>query len=220
MQLQLHIKRPSRNILPQTTDSSPSTGDHPNLNLTSEEKQLFGRLFKQADTKGDGIVTGEVAVSLFPKAKLSENTLGEIWAMADIENRGFLLQEDFAKAMRLIGHFQSNPRQPLSNDIALRPCPPGYPKFEGINMGPGAAAATAAAGAGNANVFDEAGGSPAVGHPPQGFPLSQGIQPQNSGSVRVPPLTPDRVADYTRLFESAGVKPGGTLDGMCCHSAH
>jgi epidermal growth factor receptor substrate 15 len=53
-------------------------GDHPNLNLTPEEKQLFGRLYKQADTKGDGIVTGEVAVSLFPKAKLSENTLGEV----------------------------------------------------------------------------------------------------------------------------------------------
>jgi len=54
------------------------TGDHPSLNLTPEEKSLFGRLYKQADTKGDGIVTGEVAISLFPKAKLSENTLGEV----------------------------------------------------------------------------------------------------------------------------------------------
>ena len=191
--------------MPLLTPNAPP-GDHPNLNLTPEEKQLFGRLYKQADTKGDGIVTGEVAVSLFPKAKLSENTLGEIWAMADTENRGFLLQEDFAKAMRLIGHFQSRPGQPLSNELALRPCPPGYPKFEGINMGPGA---TMGAGSG----FDEMGASPAVAHPPQGFPPSQGIQPQNSGSVRVPPLTPDRVADYTRLFDSAGVKPGSTLDG-------
>jgi epidermal growth factor receptor substrate 15 len=182
-------------------------GDHPNLNLTPEEKQLFARLYKQADTKGDGIVTGEVAVSLFPKAKLSENTLGEIWAMADTENRGFLLQEDFAKAMRLIGHFQSNSGQPLSTDLALRPCPPGFPKFEGINMGPGAPVNSGSA-------FDHAGTSPAIAHPPQGFPPSQSIQAQNSGSVRVPPLTPDRVADYTRLFDSAGVKPGGTLDGM------
>jgi epidermal growth factor receptor substrate 15 len=39
------------------------------------------------------------------------------------------------------------------------------------------------------------------------------VQAQNSGSVRVPPLTPDRVADYTRLFESGGVSKGGTLDG-------
>lgn len=182
-------------------------GDHPNLNLTPEEKPLFARLFKLADTKGDGIVAGEVAISLFPKAKLSENTLGEIWAMADAENRGFLLQEDFVKAMRLIGHFQSNPAQPLSTDMTLQPCPPGFPKFEGINMGPGAPVSSG-------NAFDHAGTSPAIAHSPQGFPPSQGIPVQNSGSVRVPPLTPDRVADYTRLFDSAGVKPGGTLDGM------
>ncbi len=65
-------------------------------------------------------------------------------------------------------------------------------------MGPGAS-------------FDEA-HSPAVAAPPP-FPPPQGIQIQNSGSLKVPPLTPDRVADYTRLFESAGVRPGGTLDG-------
>lgn len=35
--------------------------------------------------------------------------------MADTENRGFLLQEDFAKAMRLIGQYQAN------QGIALRP---------------------------------------------------------------------------------------------------
>ena len=55
-----------------------TVGDHPTLNLTAEEKRLFGVLFKQADTKGDGIVTGEVAITLFPKAKLSENILGEV----------------------------------------------------------------------------------------------------------------------------------------------
>lgn len=149
-----------------------------------------------------------MAVSLFPKAKLSENTLGEIWAMADTENRGFLLQEDFAKAMRLIGHFQARPGTQLSPELALRACPPGYPRFEGVND----QAPAGAQGAGG-DVF---GGStsPAVAQAPQGFASQQtGIAPQNSGSVRVPPLTPDRVADYTRLFESAGVKPGNTLDG-------
>jgi hypothetical protein len=40
--------------------------------------------------------------------------------MADTENRGFLLQEDFAKAMRLIGHYQSRPGVPLSVELALR----------------------------------------------------------------------------------------------------
>lgn len=55
------------------------TGENGNLpNLTAEEKRLFAILFKQADTKGDGIVTGEVAITLFFKTKLSENTLGEV----------------------------------------------------------------------------------------------------------------------------------------------
>ncbi|TID20223.1 hypothetical protein E6O75_ATG07683 [Venturia nashicola] len=165
-------------------------------NLTREEERLFDILFKQADTKGDGIVTGEVAITLFFKTKLSENILGEIWAMADTENRGFLLKDEFSKAMRLIGHFQSRPGRPISLDLALQPCPPGFPKFEGVNMPPGQS-------------FDES--QAAALPPPPAFPSSP-MQAQNSG-VRVPPLTPDRVADYTRLFESGGVPKGGTLDG-------
>jgi hypothetical protein len=39
--------------------------------------------------------------------------------MADTENRGFLLQEDFAKALRLIGHYQATPGRTLDSDLAL-----------------------------------------------------------------------------------------------------
>jgi epidermal growth factor receptor substrate 15 len=54
------------------------TGDHPKLNLTAEEKRIFGALFKQADTKDGGVVTGEVAIALFPRAKLPEEILGQV----------------------------------------------------------------------------------------------------------------------------------------------
>jgi hypothetical protein len=40
--------------------------------------------------------------------------------MADTENRGFLLKDEFSKAMRLIGHYQSRPGRPLSLDLALQ----------------------------------------------------------------------------------------------------
>lgn len=40
--------------------------------------------------------------------------------MADVENRGFLLQEDFAKAMRLIGHYQAQPGISLRPELALQ----------------------------------------------------------------------------------------------------
>jgi epidermal growth factor receptor substrate 15 len=114
-----------------------SPGLLPKLNLTEEERRVYNLLFKQADTKNDGIVTGDVAIPLFARTKIPEHTLGEvsgivretratradnyqIWAMADTENRGFLLGEDFAKSMRLVGHWQSQPGRILSTELALQ----------------------------------------------------------------------------------------------------
>jgi epidermal growth factor receptor substrate 15 len=39
------------------------------------------------------------------------------------------------------------------------------------------------------------------------------IPAQNSGPIRVPPLAPDRVAEYARLFERAGAQ-NGLLQGV------
>lgn len=51
------------------------------------------------------------------------------------------------------------------------------------------------------------------GPPPSGAPLQQApLQAQNSGPIRVPPLTPDKVAQYTKLFEESGPQ-NGTLSG-------
>ena len=56
------------------TDSYPV---QPNLNLSPEEKRVFGQLFQQADTDNIGVVTGESAVKFFEKTKLPSTTLGE-----------------------------------------------------------------------------------------------------------------------------------------------
>jgi hypothetical protein len=53
--------------------------------------------------------------------------------------------------------------------------------------------------------FDEPSQAPS-GPPPQSIPV------QNSGSIRVPPLTPDKIAAYTQLFETSGAK-NGVLSG-------
>jgi epidermal growth factor receptor substrate 15 len=50
----------------------------PSLNLTPEEKRVFGQLFRQADTEGIGVVTGEVAVKFFEKTRLEPRVLGEV----------------------------------------------------------------------------------------------------------------------------------------------
>lgn len=108
------------------------TDDHPKLNLTAEEKRLYGQLFKEADPNNTGFITGEVAVNFFGRTQLPQQLLGAIWDLVDPDNRGFLLQEDFAKAMRLIGYSQANPNRSLDLDLTLKPSP--LPLFQGVNM--------------------------------------------------------------------------------------
>lgn len=57
----------------------------PNLNLTPEEKRVYGQLFRQADTESVGVVTGEVAVKFFEKTRLDSSILGEVSANAPSE---------------------------------------------------------------------------------------------------------------------------------------
>jgi hypothetical protein len=48
------------------------------LNLTAEEKHVYGQLFRLADTDNVGVVTGEVAVKFFEKTRLDSRVLGEV----------------------------------------------------------------------------------------------------------------------------------------------
>ncbi|TKA56561.1 hypothetical protein B0A49_12218, partial [Cryomyces minteri] len=153
--------------------------NHPVLNLTTEEKRVFGQLFQQADTENIGVVTGEVAVKFFERTKLAPSVLGEIWQIADTENRGLLTKPGFCVVLRLIGHYQAG-REPTA-ELAFRPGP--LPKFEGLNVPSGVPAPVA--------------------------PPPAALQPQASGGpIRVPPLTPDKVAEYGALFEKSGAQNG------------
>ncbi|KAH7156998.1 hypothetical protein EDB81DRAFT_409380 [Dactylonectria macrodidyma] len=168
----------------------------PNLNLSSEEKRAYGQLFRQADTDNVGVVTGEVAVKFFDKTRLNSHILGEIWQIADQENRGFLTPAGFGIVLRLIGHAQAG-REP-TREIALQQGP--LPRFDGF--GPPVPAA----------------GVPA-GIPPPPVPMSSppppvALQAQSTGGpIRIPPLTPEKVAQYAGLFERQGLQAGGQLPG-------
>lgn len=76
--------------------------DAPNLNLTSEEKRVYGQLFRQADTDNVGVVTGEIAVKFFDKTRLDSRILGEVcrpvptiykllWLTGSLDRSGRLL---------------------------------------------------------------------------------------------------------------------------------
>ncbi|POS86152.1 hypothetical protein EPUL_001565 [Erysiphe pulchra] len=161
--------------------------DAPLLNLTVEEKRLFGHLFRQADSENIGVVTGEAAVKFFEKTRIEPRVLGEIWQIADKENRGLLTPAGFGIVLRLIGHYQAG-RSPTP-ELALRPGP--LPRFENI---------------------DNYSLSSVIKQPL--VPIPRTLEPQASGSasIRVPPLTPDKVAQYVDLFENSGGH-GGILSG-------
>ncbi|GME40474.1 EPS15-like protein [Neofusicoccum parvum] len=165
------------------TDLSQSMELNTPLNLTPEEKRVFGELFRQADTEQMGVVTGEVAVKFFERTKLPPQVLGEIWQIADTENRGLLTSSGFCQVLRLIGHYQAG--KAPTPELAFQPSP--LPKFDNS--------------------------------PPSGPAAPAGpIQPQMSGPIRVPPLTPDRAAQYATLFEKSGavngVLPGETAKNI------
>ncbi|KAL5116673.1 hypothetical protein ACEQ8H_005422 [Pleosporales sp. CAS-2024a] len=158
----------------------------PMLNLTPEEKRTFQFLFQQADTEKLGVITGEIAVKFFERTKLAPAVLGEIWQIADTENRGLLTMAGFCQVLRLIGHYQAG-RDPAP-ELAFRPAP--LPKFEGLAL-------------------------PAAPAAPSFSPQATGsIQPQMSGNapIRVPPLAPAKAAEYAGLFEKSGAV-NGVLSG-------
>ncbi|EMD87498.1 hypothetical protein COCC4DRAFT_165740 [Bipolaris maydis ATCC 48331] len=157
--------------------------NQPILNLTPEEKRVFQYLFQQADTEKLGVITGEIAVKFFERTKLAPAVLGEIWQIADTENRGLLTMAGFCQVLRLIGHYQAG-RDPTP-ELAFRPAP--LPKFEGLTP-PSAPPA-------------------APGFSPQ---PTGSIQPQVSGNgpIRVPPLVPAKAAEYAGLFEKSGAVNG------------
>lgn len=170
--------------------------EQPILNLTEQEKRAFSYLFSQADSDGLGVVTGERAVGFFERTSVPSNVLGEIWQLADTENRGLLTKPGFCMVLRLIGHYQQG-RGP-SGDLAFKSAP--IPKFEGLQI-PGVS-----------------GGPPSATSPTAGGFPPNALQPQNSGGpIRVPPLDPQKVAQYSGLFERSGAQ-NGMLDGATAKS--
>lgn len=175
------------------------SADQPLLQLSPQEKTAYSYLFNLADTDSLGVITGERAVSFFEKTHVPAPALGEIWQIADTENRGLLTKPGFCMVVRLIGWYQNGQQTPTT-ELAFKPGP--IPKFDGITLPspppPQQQQSTA---------------SPTTG----GFPQNA-LQPQLSGQnpagapIRVPPLDPTKVQQYSGLFERSGAQ-NGQLDG-------
>ncbi len=100
---------------------------HPNLNLTPEEKRVYGQLLKEADPEGFGAVSGDVAVKFFERTKLPPDVLGQVSdllrctkALANIEQ----LRLDLADCRHRESRFLDSGRL-WSRSTAYWPCTGG-----------------------------------------------------------------------------------------------
>ncbi|KAH8926630.1 hypothetical protein BT69DRAFT_1347876 [Atractiella rhizophila] len=187
--------------------------------LSPEEKTAFQYLFKKADTDGIGVVTGDKAVPFFSHSNLPPYLLGEIWQMSDDDNKGFLTEDGFFLACRLIGHAQSGSKPSAS--IARQQGPP--PRFDNVTI-PGIRAqsplpSSSAFQTMHALVPQSTGTasskpipSPIAAQHTGTRPAST-LQAQYTGSRGVnATVSPAERAQYSRLFQSAGPLMG-LLDG-------
>ncbi|KAG5645048.1 hypothetical protein DXG03_007227 [Asterophora parasitica] len=78
---------------------SPPPGIPP---FTSTEKAKFQSMFNRAGPDPNGLLNGIKARNIFVKSKLSNDTLLQIWNLADTQDRGALDSTDFAIGMYFI----------------------------------------------------------------------------------------------------------------------
>jgi hypothetical protein len=150
-----------------------------------DEKSIPHFFWKRANAEDIGVFPAEAATELFTRTKIPEDTLAEIWEMAEPNGLEFLTWGAYCKAMRLVAHCQVQPGLTLSPELLKMASPPGYPKFEGLVV-------TADKSVDNATLR---------------------ISPQNSGSIRIPTLSEDRIAAYTDQFKQNSTE-NGTIPGM------
>ncbi|QHS71519.1 Ede1p [Saccharomyces paradoxus] len=85
--------------------------------LSSQEQAFYNQKFHQLDAEDLGVVTGEAVRPLFASSGLPGQILSQVWAMVDIDNKGFLNFNEFSAALRMIAQLQQAPNQPISTAL-------------------------------------------------------------------------------------------------------
>ncbi|KAF8636468.1 hypothetical protein AX17_003284 [Amanita inopinata Kibby_2008] len=99
---------------------------------TPTESALVNQIFTLFDTQKLGVLTGDVAIRAFAGAKLPPTVLGEIWNIADEDNKGWLSRKGVAIALRLMSWAQNGEK--VSKDLLNKPGT--VPTIEGLTPVP------------------------------------------------------------------------------------
>lgn len=167
--------------------------------LTTADKSRFGSLFDRSippNSSDSRFIEGSVARDIFLKAKLPEETLGQIWALVDVDGRGKLSKNEFVVAMHLIQ---------VTLTGALPTLPPQLPSSWQPWLGSGNGS--------SANVS---------GHQPQRSIQAQSVPAvpaQSKGPPSAPPsrsqagttIAPQERAQYDAIFDSLDPQKRGIL---------
>lgn len=110
---------------------------------SQQERSYYDQLFAAVDSQDSGVLAGQDALPLLMSANLPQQTLGEIWALADPDNNGFLTKESWYKAARMVGWMQKGGKTNVEESLASqgmskRGCA-DYSRTASHLSGPGAA---------------------------------------------------------------------------------
>ncbi|KAK8845561.1 hypothetical protein IAR55_006276 [Kwoniella newhampshirensis] len=151
----------------------------------AQEKQYYDQLFDLIDKDNTGILPGQDAYPFLTSSNLPTASLGEVWAIADPENNGFLTKEGWYKAARVIGWLQKGHQGAVDDSLTTKPGP--LPTFD---KGPPPPAPLPIS-------------AQVTGQRPH-----QPLSTNTTGSGTLPTLTPADRAKFTRLFAGCGPSNG------------
>ncbi|GAB1191919.1 hypothetical protein APSETT444_001103 [Aspergillus pseudonomiae] len=103
--------------------------------ITPHEKAQFDSIFSTVDSAKLGKLTGDQAVTFFMNAQLPEETLAQIWDLADIDADGQLTKDEFAVAMYLVRQVRSG-KEPLPQVLPPALIPPSMRRPGSAQMAP------------------------------------------------------------------------------------
>ena len=106
--------------------------------VTPGDKDEFDQIFTKLDILNRGFITGDQAVAFFSNSRLPEDTLAQIWDLADIKCEGFLSKDEFAVAMFLIRQQRNNKdgRDPLPQTLPSNLVPPSMRRGQAAPAAP------------------------------------------------------------------------------------
>lgn len=92
--------------------------------VTPADKGRFDLIYADLDKTNKGYITGDEAVPFLSQSNLAEDTLAQIWDLADVRCCGQLSRDEFAVAMYLIRQQRGSRAGPLPSTLPANLTPP------------------------------------------------------------------------------------------------